>query len=66
MDAQAGGGFLILDNGQISNLDLLCLIKRTFPGMRLITLRGLPPDVESFFRIKRPGILARYTRQPGG
>ena len=37
-----GGGFLVLNKAQISNLDLLCAIKTIYPQTKIIPQQPIP------------------------
>lgn len=63
-----GGGFLILNKAQIGNLDLLCLIKRTYPQTKIFAQQTMPVDVRKVFSIGNPppslpGIAGYYMRR---
>jgi hypothetical protein len=63
-----GGGFLILNKAQIGNLDLLCLIKRTYPQTKILAQQNVPADVRRVFSIGNPrpnlpGIAGYYMRR---
>jgi len=63
-----GGGFLILNKHQIGNLDLLCLIKRTYPQTKILAQQSVPADVRKVFSIANPrpslpGIAGYYMRR---
>lgn len=40
--APPDGGYLVLNSAQISNLDLLCLIKRNYPRTAIIPQKRIP------------------------
>lgn len=40
--APPGGGFLVLNAAQLSNLDFLCLLKRTYPHTKIIVQQRIP------------------------
>ncbi len=37
-----GGGFLVLNNAQLSSLDLLCAIKTIYPQTKIIAQQPIP------------------------
>lgn len=60
------GGFLVLNDSQIGNLDLLCAIKRAYPRTRIYAQRSLSREarrVMSLGNVPQPtgmvGYLAR-------
>lgn len=37
-----GGGFLVLNKAQLSNLDLLCAIRSTYPQTKIVVQQMIP------------------------
>ncbi len=46
-----GGGFLVLNDAQIGNLDLVCAIRRNYPRTKIYAQRTLPRDVRRVMSI---------------
>jgi len=42
ISAPKGGGVLVLNNLQIGNLDLICLIKRIYPQTKIVQSQPIP------------------------
>lgn len=63
------GGFLVLNDAQINNLDLVCLIKSAYPRTKLYAQRALPREVHRVMSIgnaepgQPTGMLGYYARQ---
>jgi hypothetical protein len=45
------GGFLVLNDAQLSNLDLLCAIKTVYPSTKIYAQRALPSAVHRVMSI---------------
>ena len=49
----ADGGFLVLNDAQLGNLDLLCAIKAVYPRTKIYPQRTLPGDAPRLSREAR-------------
>jgi hypothetical protein len=45
-----GGGFLVLNQAQLGDLDLVCLIRRTFPQTKIFAQQPMPALPELHWR----------------
>ena len=56
------GGFLVLNDAQIGNLDLVCAIKSTYPQTKIYAQSALPREVCHVMRMgnPRPGEYGHY------
>jgi hypothetical protein len=62
------GGFLVLNDAQISNLDLLCSIRRNYPRTKIYAQRALSREARRVMSIGNAvsspsGMLGYFSRQ---
>lgn len=62
------GGFLVLNDKQLGDLDLLCAIKRSYPRVRIYSQKSLSREARGILAIGNPpggptGMVGYFARQ---